>query len=74
MRRLWRLPAAMVELSVGTTIVMIHAALADREQRRKRLRADPPARRSMPPDFARSASPDYSHWFQRKTPVLRISC
>ena len=29
--------------------VMIHAALADREQRRKRLRADPPARRSMPP-------------------------
>ncbi len=49
MRRLWRLPAAMVELSVGTTIVMIHAALADREQRRKRLHADPPARRSMPP-------------------------
>lgn len=35
MRRLWRLPAAVVEFSVGTTIVMIHAALADRERRQK---------------------------------------
>ena len=35
MVRLWKLPAAVVEFSVGTTIVIIHAALANREQRRK---------------------------------------
>lgn len=35
MVRLWKLPAAVVEFSVGTTIVIIHAALAKREQRRK---------------------------------------
>lgn len=49
MRRLWRLPAAMVEFSVGTTIVMIHAVLADREQRQKRLHAHLPAGSSVPP-------------------------
>jgi hypothetical protein len=40
----------MVEVSVGTTIVMIHLALAGREQRRKLLRSHlPPELRSPQP-------------------------
>jgi hypothetical protein len=50
MRRLWQLPAAVVEMTVGTTIVAIHAALAEREQRRKRHSAPPPI--AQPPHDA----------------------
>ena len=37
MVRLWKLPAALVELSIGTTILLVHLGLAARYDRRPRL-------------------------------------
>jgi len=37
MVRLWKLPAALVELSIGTTILLVHLGLAARYERRLRL-------------------------------------